>query len=77
MTTQTEAKYRRELVKRFIQKNQPVTVAEVANATSCMALESLPADPNKAYWIISKDTQILRRTGEIAPGAIVYRKLQD
>ena len=74
MTTQAEANYRRDWIKRYIRKNAPVTVAEVADRAGLLALDQLPDDDQKLYWRISKDIQKLRRSGEIDLGMVVFKK---
>ena len=74
MTKQTETAYRREWIKRYVKRNAPVTLAEVVDRASCLALESLSEDHRKCYWVIAKDLQALRQAGDIASNAIVFKK---
>ena len=74
MTTKTDVEYRREWIKRYVKRNAPVTLAEVVDRASCLALESLSEDHRKCYWVIAKDLQALRQAGDIAPNAVVFKK---
>ena len=74
MTTKTDVEYRREWIKRYVKRHAPVTLAEVVDRASCLALESLSDDQRQCYWVIAKDLQMLRRSGDIAPNAVVFKK---
>ena len=74
MTTKTDVQYRREWIKRYVKRNAPVTLAEVVDRASCLALESLSEDHRQCYWVIAKDLQMLRQSGDIAPNAVVFKK---
>ena len=76
MTTRTETTYRRKWIKNYVERYKPVTVSEVAEKASALAIPSLPVELDKTYWIVAKDLQILRKSGAIEPGAIIYRKLK-
>lgn len=77
MTKPADAKYRREWVKSYVAKYAPVTVSEVARAAHEAAIPALnPNDTAKVYWVIAKDTQQMRRTGEIEPNSVVFQKLR-
>ena len=72
------AKQRRAWVEDYINKNAPVTVKQVAEAGLEYGLKGLTSeDPQKAYWVISKDVLKLRKDKKIPLGSIVYRHLQD
>ena len=74
MTTKTDVEYRREWIKRYVKRHAPVTLAEVVDRASCLALESLSDDQRQCYWVIAKDLQMLRRSGDIEPNAVVFKK---
>ena len=74
MATKTDVQYRREWIKRYVKRNAPVTLSEVVDRASCLALESLSEDHTKCYYVIAKDMQMLRRSGDIAPNAVVFKK---
>jgi hypothetical protein len=76
MPTREEVSYRRKWVAYYVERHKPVTVTEVADMAHDLAIPSLPDDPDKTYWIVAKDMQILRRSGAIEPGAVIYRKLK-
>lgn len=72
------AKQRRTWVQDYITKNAPVTVKQVAEAGLEHGLKGLASeDPQKAYWVVSKDILKLRKEKEIPLGSIVYRHLQE
>ena len=74
MTTKTDVEYRRDWIRRYVKHNAPVTLAEVVDRASCLALESLAEDHRKCYWVIAKDLQMLRQSGDIPQDAIVFKK---
>ena len=74
MATKTDVQYRREWIKRYVKRHAPVTLAEVVDRASCLALESLSDDQRQCYWVIAKDLQMLRRSGDIEPNAVVFKK---
>lgn len=72
------AKQRRTWVEDYITKNAPVTVKQVAEAGLGCGLKGLTSeDPQKAYWVVSKDILKLRKDGKVPLGSIVYRHLQE
>lgn len=75
MSTKHDIEYRRKWVKNYVERYKPVTVSEVAEKACSLAIPSLPVELDKTYWRIAKDLQLLRRTGQIEPGSVVYRKL--
>lgn len=72
------AKQRRAWVEDYINSHAPVTVKQVANAGIQYGLKGLTSeDPQKAYWVISKDVLKLRKDKKIPVGSIIYRHLQE
>lgn len=77
MPTRDAVDYRRRWVASYVERHKPVTVTEVANRAHELAIPATSENNlDKTYWIVAKDMQILRRSGAIEPGAVIYRKLK-